>query len=113
MKVEYKGKVYEVVKETDKMYYITKSKRVRKNSCKKVDNSKDFSFLKNKKEVKNLKGLKVDDKVFVLSNGRTTEGYVSTIFRENNAVGTLPFFNLNNDTNVRYSFKDDIKVYKF
>jgi len=119
MKIEYKGKVHEVVKETAKMYYITKSKRVFKTSCKVVDEkSKPKKPVRKvnkpmaKKEIKRIKDLVVEENVIIVAGDETYKGNVTHITRENNKRGVEPHFSINNNIDVRYVFGGGIKVYK-
>jgi hypothetical protein len=119
MNIEYKGKVYKVVRETAKMYYITKSKRVLKTSCKVVDTNKiekpkakNNKRIVGKKLVKRLEDIKINDKVIISDGKDEIEGVVTTIVRNDNKLGWDPYFNINNNYNVHYVFEGGIKVYK-
>jgi hypothetical protein len=124
MKIEYKDKVYDVVKETAKMYYITNTKRVYKSSCKVVDGTKPVAKTEKpkakkkvikvvgKKEIKKYKDLKVNDKVIIVNDDEKIEGKVTFIVHEKNELKWDPYFCVNNNVNVRYVLEGGIKVYK-
>lgn len=113
MKIKYKNIVYTVVKETPKMFYISDSKRVRKESCEIINDAtpktKKTSMAK---RALNSKTLKIDQNVVVYQDDVLVgEGRITTIFRENNSAKITPGIYLNNDVNTKFVFAD-VKIYK-
>lgn len=115
MKIKYKDKIYKVVRETPKMYYISETKRVRKDSCEIVNDAEKSE--KNEKITMAInksigKNLKLDQNVKVYQDEVLVgEGLVTIIIRDNNKGNLTPGFYLNNEVDKKYRF-EDVKIYK-
>lgn len=114
MKIKYKNDVYTVVKKTPKMYYISDTKRVRKDSCEVITEKKTTHkkpTMANKRSI-GSKLLKLDQNVKVYQDDVLVgEGKVTTIIREHNSAKLTPGFYLNNNVDTKFVFAD-VKIYK-